>query len=53
MVREMVEEGQQKDKCVEEKIIKLGKQRRQAYPGIYENWDSWESLGLQDQISQS
>ena len=46
MVREMIKEGQQKDKCAEEKIMKIGKGRLQAYPGIYENWDSWESLGL-------
>ena len=46
MVSEMIKEGQQKDKCAEEKIMKIGKGRLQAYPGIYENWDSWESLGL-------
>ena len=40
MVREMIKEDQQEDKCAEEKIIKIGKGRLQAYLGIYEKWDS-------------
>ena len=40
MVREMEKEGQQKDKRVEEKIIKIGKGSLQTSP-----WSIWKLRG--------